>query len=534
MSSPFTKLKLAGLATTLIGAPLFAGEPAAPADIGAVPVQIKDSGLPVDWQQRGVFMEILVRSYQDGNGDGIGDFKGLTQRLDYLQALGITGVWLLPIYQSSDHDHGYAVTNYRDIEHDYGTLADFDHFVAEAHKRGIGVILDYVINHSSDIHPLFTAANSDPASPWRNWYVWSDKKAQRLGDLWRGPWYAGKSGYYYGAFASIMPDFNFRNPQVLEFHLDNLRFWMNRGVDGFRFDAVGALVENGPNLWENQPENHAIMRKIRDLLNQYGKRYMVAEVPSAPAEFSASDSAGSAFAFGLQTSIIKSVQMGRSMGPLYDYLKQKNPCRAWPRFLSNHDSFAGARIGQQLGDDPGAYKLAAATLLTLPGIPFLYYGEEIGQTFSEPVQYDDQRLRGPMAWDGSAFAGFSKVKPFRALGNDYQRRNVAAEAGQPGSLLETYRSLIALRRNQVALQTGSLRVLSEEDDAVMAYVREKDGKQVLVLLNYSRKPAEFALKGDLAGKQWAPLFSSSALSQAVTGDTVKLVPQQALVLQRVQ
>ncbi|WP_283148075.1 alpha-amylase family glycosyl hydrolase [Silvimonas soli] len=533
MNLPRSLFSLASLTALLLGQPLQAAELTAPADISPVAPQAHDSGLPQDWQQRGVFMEILVRSYQDSNGDGIGDLNGVTRRLDYLKALGITGIWLLPVYRSADHDHGYAITDYRNIEPDYGTLADFDRLVAEAHKRGIGVILDYVMNHSADTHPLFAAANSARNSPWRNWYVWHNDKPKGWQTYGGDPWYAGKAGgYYYGAFASTMPDFNFRNPQVLEFHLDNLRFWLNRGVDGFRFDAVGALVENGPNLWENQPENHQIMRRVHDLLNEYGKRYMVAEVPSAPTEFSASDSAGSAFAFGLQTAILKSVQMGRTMDTLTGYLKQK-PVARMGTFLSNHDTFAGARIAQQLGGDIASNKIAAATLLTLPGIPFLYYGEEIGQTFSEPVQWDDQRLRGPMSWDDSANAGFSTAKPFRALAANHATANVAAEQGQPGSLLETYRALIALRKAHPALQTGNLKLLSDDDDPVLVFTREAAGEQILVALNYSRRPASFKLPPALANQHWQFLYTTTDKADIqLQTDELSLTAQQVTIFKR--
>ncbi|GGP22772.1 alpha-amylase family glycosyl hydrolase [Silvimonas iriomotensis] len=529
MTSSRSLLSVAGLTALLLGQSLPAAEPPAGADISPVKPQIHDSGLADHWAQQGVFMEILVRAYQDSNGDGIGDLNGLTQRLDYLKSLGITGIWLLPIYRSADHDHGYAVADYRDIEPDYGTLADFDRLIAEAHKRGIGVILDYVINHSADTHPLFMAANQDAASPWRNWYVWKNSKPTGWQTYGGDPWYAGKAGgYYYGAFAPSMPDFNFRNPDVLAFHLDNLRFWLNRGVDGFRFDAVGALVENGPNAWEGQPENHNIMRQVHDLLNRYGKRYMVAEAPAYPAEFSGSDSAGSAFAFGLQNAILKSVQMGRVMDTLPAYLKQK-PVASMGTFLSNHDSFAGPRVAQQLGEDLPSQQLAAATLLTLPGIPFLYYGEEIGQTFSEPVKWDDQRLRGPMSWDDSANAGFSTAKPFRTLAQNHATANVAAENGKPGSLLETYRALIALRKAQPALQTGALRILSDDDDPVFVFVREQGKTQILVALNYSRRAADAALPAAWQG-QWQLLYTNAKPGNVqLKSDKINLAAQQAAI-----
>jgi glycosidase len=517
--------KMAGVLAAMAGlqwaAPAAAAAPAIP-DLGPVAIERHDSGLPADWMHKAVFMEILVRAYQDGNGDGVGDLPGLIRRLDYLQSLGIGALWLLPIYPSADHDHGYAVTNYRDVAPEFGTLADLDRLVREAHRRGIAVILDYVINHSADSHPLFESAKADPASPWRDWYVWSAAKPEGWATYGGDPWHAGAGGYYYAAFSPQMPDFNFRNSAVLEFHLDNLKFWLNRGIDGFRFDAAGALVENGPLAWENQPENHRVMARIRALLSQYGKRYMVAEAPSAPAEFADADSAGSAFAFGLQHEIVKSAQLGRVQPGLLDYLK-RNPVERMGTFLSNHDSFAGARLAQQFDGDEAAYKLAAATLLTLPGTPFLYYGEETGQGPSEPVQYEDQRLRGPMSWDAGG-VGFSTGKPFRPLAVNVQSRNVAAEQGREDSLLSSYRALIRLRKAEPALNAGSLHLLSSDDDPALVFERQLGDQRIWVAINYSAAEAVLALP---AGT-WRQVCPGSGADETGTA-TVSLAPQRMAV-----
>lgn len=517
--------KMAGILATVAGLQLGATAEAAATipDLGPVSIERHDSGLPADWASKAVFMEILVRSYQDSNGDGIGDLPGLTRRLDYLQSLGIGALWLLPIYPSADHDHGYAVANYRDVAPEFGTLADLDRLVQEAHRRGIAVILDYVINHSADSHPLFEAARNNPASPWRDWYVWSAEKPQGWTTYGGDPWHAGAGGYYYAAFSPMMPDFNFRNPAVLDFHLNNLKFWLNRGIDGFRFDAVGALVENGPLAWENQPENHRIMASIRALLDQYGKRYMVAEVPGAPAEFTAADSAGSAFAFGLQHEIIKSSQLGRVQAGLLDYFKN-NPVARMATFLSNHDSFAGARLAQQFDGDEAAYRLAAATLLTLPGIPFLYYGEEIGQGPSEAVPYEDQRLRGPMSWDGKG-ASFSSAVPFRPLAVNAQSHNVADEEREADSLLNSYRALIHLRKAEPALSIGKLQLLSSDDDPALVFERRLDGQRLWVAINYAGTETRLSLP---AGR-WEQLYPAAG---AMSAADVTLAPQRVTIFKQ--
>ena len=501
-------------------------------DQGPVAIEARDSGLPEGWAQHGVFVEILVRAYQDSNGDGIGDLNGLTSRLDYLKSLGVSGIWLMPIFKSQDHDHGYHVTDFRAIEPDYGTLADFDRLIAEAHRRGIGVIIDYTLNHSSAEHPLFDAATDGKNSPYRDWYVWAKPKPSGWTTFSGDPWHEVGDEAYYGAFGDALPDFNLRNPAVLDFHLDNLKFWLNRGVDGFRFDAVGVLVENSSVAWENQPENHQIMHKVRALLDQYGKRYMVCEAPSDPGAFAAADSCGSAFAFGLQKHIIKSVKMGRLM-PDVLYTLKTLPVARMGTLLANHDAFAGNRLYQQLQGDEAAYKLAAATLLTLPGTPFIYYGEEIGLSASTPVAQQDQELRGPMSWTAGNGAGFTSGKPFRPLVENARTHNVATEDGKPGSLLNFYRTLIKLRTAEPALSTGSFTALSKEHEPIFAFLREQGDTRLLVALNYAARPASIGLPADIDCKS-LQLVAAQPATKAVPASgkscELKLAPQQVLIL----
>jgi alpha-amylase len=474
----------------------------APTDLGPVEIVKRDSGLAPDWAQRGVFAEILVRAYQDGDGDGTGDLAGLTQRLDYLKDLGVTGIWLMPIFKSADRDHGYAVMNYREIEPAYGSLAQFDTFLAEAHKRGIGVIVDYVINHSASDHPLFEDAYDNPKSPYVDWYVFKTE-AQTGWTIYEGnPWREAGPRWYFAAFSEQMPDFNLRNPAVLDFHLNNLKFWLNRGVDGFRFDAVGTLVENGPIAWENQPENHVLMKRVQDLLRDYGKRYMVCEVPSDPTAFAAADSCGSAFAFGIQKHIMRSVSVGRLVPELL-YGLQKMPVPRMGTFLSNHDTFAGSRIFRQVKGDEAAYRVAAATLLTLPGTPFVYYGEEIGLGLVEGISGGDPSLRGPMSWSGEANAGFTNAKePFRPNVSNWKTHNVAAQQAKPDSLLNWYKQLIAVRKAEPAMSIGSFTPVSKGDDPIFAFMREHEGTKMLVLINYAYQEGAIDLPADFDANAW--------------------------------
>jgi glycosidase len=519
-----------------------AAQPAAIGDLGPVAAAPVASTLPAGWAQRGVFMEILVRSYQDSNGDGIGDLAGLTQRLDYLQQLGIKGIWLMPVFKSEDHDHGYAVVNYREIEPDYGTLADFDRFLAEAHRRGIAVILDYVMNHAASAHPLFESAYDSRKSPYADWFIFSEDKPTGWNTFSGDPWREGNQRWYYAVFDPGMPDFNLRNPKVVDFHLDNLRFWLNRGVDGFRFDAVGVLFENSAIAWENQPENHQLLKRVQELLAGYGNKYLVCESPSDPAPFATPDSCGSAFAFGLHKHIMGSVKLGRVRDDLL-YNLRKLPVPRLATLLANHDYFAGARLMKQFAGDERSYKVAVATLLTLPGTPFIYYGEEIGLGQSDPVSNQDQSIRGPMSWSGEANAGFTAAeKPYRPNVANWKTHNVAAQQAEPNSLLNWYRGLIALRNAEPALSVGTITPLSERDLPIFAFMREHEGARLLVLINFAYRDATLALPAGLQASGWNVVFPTGttlpfvapkkgkAGKPGVEPTQVRLAAQQVVIL----
>ena len=511
---------------------------AGPIDIGPVSVQKRESGLPPDWHRRATFAEIYVRGYQDSNGDGIGDLNGVTSRLDHLQQLGIGGIWLMPIFRSQDKDHGYAVENYREIEPDYGTMADFERLLAEAHKRGIGVIVDYVINHAASSHPAFEDAYDSRRSKYTDWFIWSDDKPKGWNTFSGEPWREGNQRWYYAVFDPQMPDFNLRNPEVVDFHLNNLRHWLNIGVDGFRFDAVGVLIENRAIAWENQPENHVLMKRVQDLLAEYGNRYMVCEAPSDPAPFAAADSCGSSFAFGLHKNIVGNIKIGRVRDDLLVFLRRQ-PVHRMGTLIANHDYFAGARLWKQFGGDTPAYRLAAATLLTLPGRPFLYYGEEIGLGHSEPVKQDDHAIRGPMAWSGEANGGFTPAAaPYRPLVENWRTHNVAAQEKDPKSLLAWYRGLIALRNAEPALSVGTMNVLSVRDEPVLAFEREHEGAKMLVLLNYAYRDVRYTLPEGFDAAAWRPMFATPGTAFAPVAKAgsarleLPLGAQQLIVLKR--
>ncbi len=489
-------------------------EESASLDLKPVSVTRMESDMPDNWADGAVFVEIYVRGYKDSDGDGKGDLRGLTQQLDYLQQLGVEGIWLMPINASYDHDHGYAVTDYRSIEKDYGTLADFDAFIQAAHERGIGVIMDYVVNHSAITNPLFIDSDHSKAGK-RDWYIW-----QTSNPGWRNwdgnpSWHKASNGYFYGVFWENMPDFNLKNQDVLAYHHDSMRFWLNRGLDGFRFDAVGQLVENGPDSYESQPENRAILYDIQQLVtSDYQNRYMVCEEPADAIGAASSDSCGSAFAFGFNDAVRASVKSGTVSAQLRQVLQQM-PLERMGIMLGNHDAFAGVRLMDDFSADQSRYRLAAATQLTMPGQPFIYYGEEIGMNHSAGNS-GDWALRAPMSW--SKTGGFTTGTPFRSPASNVTTFNVADQQADSASLWHFYRELIAARKGLPALRHGNLQLL--RSDSVLAYTRTYQGQSVLVVLNYGNQATSVSLS---LGKNQAMLspvgqFAPSSLITDSSGN----------------
>ncbi|MFT7773164.1 alpha-amylase family glycosyl hydrolase [Roseateles sp.] len=500
----------------LLIAPLVAGLAQAQSriDVRPVPAQPRASTLPPDWQH-GVFMEIFVRGYQDSDGDGIGDLRGLTRRLDYLHKLGISGLWLMPITASSDHDHGYATTDFRAIEPQYGTLADFDELIREAHKRGIGVVMDYVINHASWQFPPFQQAVADAASPWRSWFVWNPEPGPGW-DIWgKYPWYdaaqkpwtwagewkdlppvkPGSPDIFFGTFGPNMPDFNLRNPEVVRYHEDSLRFWLNRGLDGYRLDAVPHLIENSAKDWNDQPESRVLTKRFRDLIKSYPGRYVVCEATAEPIAYGDPELCGGAFAFNQNYELMKAAKgEPQAVQRVADYYRGMSPTMA--TFLHNHDIFTGRRVWDQLQDDKdreARYRLAAASYLLLPGTPFVYYGEEIGQAGTDGK--DDAPLRSPMSWTPGTPAPdafTTSARPFRPLSPNRSSHNAASQQRDPDSLFSFYRELIALRRASPALTLGRYEADSV-DGRLWRFERVHGDERVLVAINYGETPAAIEL-----------------------------------------
>jgi alpha-amylase len=494
-------------------------------------------------------MEIFVRAWRDSDGDGIGDLRGLIQTLPYLQELGIKGLWLMPITKNADGDHGYATTDFRDIAPEYGTLADFDELLQQAHARGIGVIMDYVINHSAAQHPLFVAARQDQNSPLRDWFVWSVDKPSGW-EIWgQDPWYHGASawwnfkgerkdrpmppadakGFYFATFGPHMPDFNLRNPAVQAYHFDSLRFWLNRGLDGFRLDAVPHMIENSANDWNDQPESRTLAKQLQDLIKSYPNRMVVCEATAEPQVYGDPAVCGGAFAFGYVHHIVRAAR-GEPDAPqkVADYFKTALPTMA--TFLSSHDLFAGARLWDQVDGNLAQYKLAAATYLLQPGTPFIYYGEEIGQGGVTSLK-DDPIVRGPMSWTAdAATAGFTRGTPFRPVAPNVMTNNVQAQRADPQSIFHFYKSMLALRHGRASLMAGSFEH-SVAQGQVVAWQRRAGDERTWVVLNYGGLTAPAALDGLPAGARLRLLHPQQAVmpTRADASGRVRLtLPPQSL------
>jgi alpha-glucosidase len=484
------------------------------------------------WWQRGIIYQIYPRSFMDSNGDGVGDLPGIISQLDYLQWLGVDAIWISPIFPSPMADFGYDVSNYTDIHPLFGTLADFDRLVAEAHRRHLKVILDYVPNHTSDQHHWFIASRASPHNPRRDWYIWRDPapdggppnnwRSVFGGSAWE--WDAPTSQYYYHAYLKEQPDLNWWNPEVQAAMLDVLRFWLERGVDGFRLDALRQLIkddqlrDNPPNpayhpgqgpydallpvYTTDRPEVHEIIALMRRIVDAYDERLLIGEL-YLPIERLVTyyGVRGSGIHLPFNFHLIHVPWQARHIEKLIKVYEAALPPDGWPNWVfGNHDQH---RLATRIGSAQG--RVAAVLLLTLRGTPTLYYGDELGMhdvaippaLVQDPWEKNVPGLglgrdpeRTPMQWDSSAHAGFTTGTPWLPVATDYQTVNVTVERDDPMSMLTLYRRLIALRRATPALSVGSYVGLDAHDD-LLAYVRTQAGQRCLVVLNLGPQPQLF-------------------------------------------
>jgi alpha-amylase len=486
------------------------------------------SGLPagtdgLPWWNDTVFYEIFVRSFYDSDGDGIGDFNGLTEKLDYLNDgdpatttdLGITGLWLMPIFPSPSY-HGYDVTDYYAVNSQYGTLEDFQRLLEEAHQRGIRVTIDLVVNHTSSNHPWFVESQ-DPASAKRDWYIWEEKSPGFNGPWGQQVWYRLGEDFYYAVFAESMPDLNMQNPDVVAEINNVAKFWLELGVDGFRLDAAKHIVEEGE-VQENTELTHEFWEVFRTAYKSVNPQAMaVGEVWSGSEQvqrYLEGDELDLAFNFDLAGNILDGVNEGNPF-------KTRNALASaastftqmqFGSFLANHDQ---ARVMNRFLNNIDKARLAASALLTAPGVPYLYYGEEIGMSGGKP----DENIRTPFHWNAEKNAGFtSAALPWRLVNTEFPERNVALMTDDPASLLSHYRALIHLRNQHAALRVGKYYEVQAEQPNVLAFLRVSQEETVLVVLNFNQKPVDgitLSLRtSPLSGEYTpVPLFGEDALGE---------------------
>jgi alpha-amylase len=449
-----------------------------------------------------VFYQIFVRSFADSDGDGIGDFRGLTEKLDYLNDgdpgtdtdLGVTALWLMPVTQSPSY-HGYDTTDYDRVEQDYGTDEDFAHFLREAHRRGMGVIIDLVVNHCSAEHPWFKEAASSTQSPRHDWFIW-----RTTNPGWKQPWsnhgtwhhWPRLGLYYYGLFWGGMPDLNYESPDVRQEMIAIARRWMHKGVDGFRLDASRHIIEAGvEEKAAGSPETHQWWREFAAAVRgEFPHALLVGENWTSIAEVAdyfgerRGEQLDMSFNFELSGALVQGLGRG-DPEPVRDALcevARRYPAHALDgTFLTNHDM---VRVMTQLGGDEAKARLGAALLLTLPGVPFLYYGEEIGLK-NGPGGADEEK-RTPMQWTPEG--GFTTGKPWRRYQDDLQAANVQTQRADPGSLWNLYRRLIHLRLGRAALAYGRYAPLAASSDKVLAFERTDGHERLLVVANFGAQP----------------------------------------------
>jgi maltose alpha-D-glucosyltransferase/alpha-amylase len=486
------------------------------------------------WYKDAVIYQLHVRTFCDSNNDGIGDFRGLMQKLDYLEYLGVDALWLMPFFPSPLRDDGYDISDYYSVHPNYGDLDDFKAFLKVAHERGIKVIIELVLNHTSDQHAWFQESRSSRDNPKRDWYVWSDtddryKDARIIfldTELSNWAWDPVSKSYYWHRFFSHQPDLNYDNPAVFEAMWGVMKFWLDMGVDGFRLDAVPYLVERDGTNCENLPETHAIIRELRKRLDaEYPGKMLLAEANQWPADvssyFGSGDEFHMAFHFPLMPRIFMAVQL-EDRKPIIEILEQTPQIpetSQWCIFLRNHDELTlemvtdverdymydvyakdktmrlnlgiRRRLAPMMDNDRRRIELLNVLLMSMPGTPIIYYGDEIGM--GDNIYLGDRNgVRTPMQWNGGWNAGFSGADPERLysplISNPvygYQAINVEAQKRVPHSLLSWMKRLIEVRKSSRIFGRGSIEFLRPSNHRVLAYVRQLDDQKILIVNNLS-------------------------------------------------
>ncbi|GAC1700629.1 MAG: alpha-amylase family glycosyl hydrolase [Candidatus Acidiferrum sp.] len=508
------------------------------------------------WWQHAVFYEIYPRSFADSNNDGIGDLNGIASKLDYLKELGIDAIWITPCFPSPQVDFGYDVSDYDAIDPMYGTLADFDRLVSGGQKRGISVILDFVVNHTSDQHQWFLDSKSSRTSEHRDWYIWRDGKGvgqppnNWLAIFGSSAWKLDPktNQYYYHYFYPEQPDLNWRNPKVEKAMLDVTRFWYKRGVAGFRLDAVDSLFEDPqlrdnpvlpgtdlfgrPNMDEKynkkMPEVHDVLRKLRRVANEYGSVLIGETWTSNVAELKGYYG-GHNDELQMPMDLMMTGFKELSADQYRKHIAAVDSAGGWPVYvISNHDiPRSYTRYGDGVHNDDIS-KMMAALYLTLRGTPIMYYGEEIGMENNNAKSKDEVQdpigklgwprekgrdgERTPMQWNDSENGGFSQVKPWLPVPLSYKSHNVASEARNPQSVLTFYKRLLSLRHKEEALLEGDYIALDEQNPFVLSYLRREKSAAILVVLNMSNSMQKVSF--DLAGQGFSSAKAETLLTDS--------------------
>lgn len=530
------------------------------------------------WWQTSVIYQIYPRSFFDTNNDGIGDLAGIVAKLDYLSDLGINAVWLSPVNQSPMVDFGYDVSDYRRIDPIFGGQTEFDTLLKEAHRRNIRIIMDLVVNHTSHEHPWFQEARASRDNPRRDWYIWHDGNQGRPPNNWKAAfggnaweWDDRTQQYYLHSFLVQQPDLNWRNADLRKAVMEEMRFWLDKGVDGFRLDVVNFFTKddrlrNNPltightprpydlqkHVYDrNRPENRDVIRELRQFINRFDDRVLIGEVYTAPpgdAALSASylGNGHDALHLAFDFSLLYCRYGARAFRDAVECWYTALPENAWPcNVLSNHDqprSYSRYGSGNHA---PQRAKTLAALLLTLKGTPFIYYGEEIGMADGKiskrdlqdpvgkkywPLHKGRDRCRTPMQWTAEPQAGFSKGRPWLPVNPDYADVNVASQYDEPDSVLSFYKHLIALRHAKPALSVGDWTYINN-DVAAMAYYRTTANSRLAVWLNFSRRSKTIKV---LNPDRWQVLLGThKKAGPPLQGFDFDLAPHEALILEQI-
>lgn len=526
------------------------------------------------WWKHGVIYHIYPRSFYDSNSDGIGDIEGVIQKLDYLADLGISAIWLSPIYDSPNHDFGYDVRDYRKIHPTFGTLNDFKKLLSEAHKRGIRIIMDMIMNHTSIHHPWFVESSSSKNNPKRDWYIWKNAKNGKAPNNWKSAfigsaweWHEESGQYYMHSFLKEQADLNWRNEEMEKAFFKEIKYWLDLGVDGLRLDVVNLIIKDkkfrdNPPVFRfinrqvqlytrNRPASYKIVRKLRKLLDKYEDKMAVGEIYTTPP--GSPDVAASYLGKGddaLHLTFDFSLIFRRWNARSY-YLAIRRwmnfiPKKGWPCFVfSNHDLHRSInRLGVGANKNEKA-KITATLLLTMKGTPFIYYGEEIGMPNVKidrkdimdplgkrywPIYSGRDSARTPMRWTSEANAGFSKVRPWLPIGDDYEEVNVEQQKAEADSIFKVYKRLMKLRNENEILQKGKWVPVLKGQKGVLAYYRDFKKERILVALNFTAKTKNIYANN---GSIWKVLFSTHRDENDFLCRKTELEPYEALVLYRV-